>query len=189
MHLKILCRFETSIASFALFLLLIISTQITAQTEKSAIGNFDISKVQQAVENQNDTTSQIAARTAKKESESYFWVILRITVYLGIVICVILAVGWIVKKVGIGSSSRIGGGGAMDILEVVQFGQNRNAMLVRVMDSVYLLGQTPNSIVLLEKIEGQKALDLISSSKGGAGSVMQFREVFNNFMGKMKKPV
>ena len=41
----------------------------------------------------------------------------------------------------------------MDVLEVLPFGQNRNAILIRVMDSVYLLGQTPNSIVLLEKIE------------------------------------
>jgi hypothetical protein len=57
------------------------------------------------------------------------------------------------------------------------------------MDTVYLLGQTPTSIVLLEKIEGQKAIDLIASSKGGGGSVMQFKDVFNNFMGKNKKQV
>jgi flagellar biosynthetic protein FliO len=100
---------------------------------------------------------------------------------------VIFAIAWFVRKTGFGNSSKIGGGGSMDILEVLQFGQNRNAILVRVMDTVYLLGQTPTSIVLLEKIEGQKAIDLIASSKGG-GAVMQFKDVFNNFMGKMKKP-
>jgi flagellar biosynthetic protein FliO len=125
----------------------------------------------------------------KKEAENYTWVIARITLYLAIVIAIILAVAWIVRKMGIGNSSRIGGGGSMDILESLQFGQNRNAILVRVMDTVYLLGQTPTSIVLLEKIEGQKAIDLIASSKGGGGSVMQFKDVFNNFMGKTKKQI
>ncbi len=69
----------------------------------------------------------------------------------------ILAVAWIVEKVGFGNSSRIGGGGSMDILEALQFGQNRNAILVRVMDTVYLLGQTPTSIVLLGKNRGSES--------------------------------
>jgi hypothetical protein len=42
--------------------------------------------------------------------------------------------------------------------------------------------------VLLEKIEGQRAIDLIASSKGGS-SITQFRDAFNNFIGKIKKPV
>lgn len=156
--------------------------------QDSSIGTFDISKVQKAMESETDSPAASAVRPFKKESENYFWVITRITIYLAIIIGVILGVGYLVKRAGISGSSRIGGG-SMDILEVLQLGQNRSAMLVRVMDAVYLLGQTPNSIVLLEKIEGQKAIDLISSSKGGSGSVMQFKEVFNNFMGKMKKTV
>jgi flagellar biosynthetic protein FliO len=171
-------------------ILLISSIFITltqAQPSKSDIGTFDIGKVQQAVLDQKDSGTNSSAPITKKEAESYTWVILRMTLYLAIVIGVILAVAWIVKKIGIGNSSRIGGGGSMDILEALQFGQNRNAILVRVMDTVYLLGQTPTSIVLLEKIEGQKAIDLIASSKGGGGSVMQFKDVFNNFMGKNKK--
>jgi len=161
-----------------------------AQNQQSETGDFDFKKLQEALSNQSDT--QLSANNAipqktKKESESYIWVVFRITLYLAIVIGVIFLVAWLVKKAGIGSS-RIGGSGNMDILEVLQTGQNRNTMLIRVMDAVYLIGQTQNTIVLLEKIEGQKAIDLITSSKGG-GTVMQFKEVFNNFMGKMKKPV
>ena len=165
----------------------IIITLIQAQPSRDDIGGFDIQKVQQAVMDQRDTAVSESVPLMKKKAESYTWVIVRITLYLAVVIGVILAVSWIVRKMGIGNSSRIGGGGSMDILEALQFGQNRNAILVRVMDTVYLLGQTPTSIVLLEKIEGQKAIDLIASSKGGGGSVMQFKDVFNNFMGKTKK--
>lgn len=74
----------------------------------------------------------------------------------------------------------------MDVLEILPFGQNRTITMVRVMDAVYLLGQTPQSIVLLEKIEGQKAIDLIASSKGGS-SIVQFKDAFNSFLSKMKK--
>jgi flagellar biogenesis protein FliO len=96
-------------------------------------------------------------------------------------------VAWIVKKVGIAGASRLGTG-SMDVLEVLPFGQNRAAVLIRVLDAVYLLGQTPGSIVLLEKIEGQKAIDLIASTKGGT-SIVQFKDAFNNFIGKIKKPL
>ena len=75
----------------------------------------------------------------------------------------------------------------MDILEALPLGQNRNVLLVRVTDKVYLLAQTQNQITVLDTITGEKALELISSSKGVV-SIMQFKDVFNNFMGKMKKP-
>lgn len=161
-----------------------------AQNSQTETGNFDFKKLQEAISNQSDTQltgNNPVPRSEKKESDSYIWVVFRITLYLAIVIGVIFLVAWIVRKAGIGNS-RIGGAGNMDILEVLQTGQNRNAVLIRVMDSVYLIGQTQTSMVLLEKIEGQKAINLIASSKGG-GSVMQFKEVFNNFMGKMKKQV
>jgi flagellar biogenesis protein FliO len=76
----------------------------------------------------------------------------------------------------------------MDILEALPLGQNRNVMLVRVADRVYLLAQTANQISVLDTLTGEKALELISSSKGIV-SISQFKDVFNTFMGKMKKPV
>ena len=38
----------------------------------------------------------------------------------------------------------------------------------------------------LDKIEGNKAVELIASTKGGT-SIVQFKDMFNNFMGKIKK--
>jgi flagellar biosynthetic protein FliO len=161
-------------------------TFINAQTKESQIGNFDIKKVQEAITDQRDTGTQSTVAVQKKRDENYSMVLIRILLYLGLVIAIIFVVAWIVKKSGIGRSSRIGSGTSMDIIEILTTGQNRNIMLVRVMDTVYLLGQTPTTIELIEKIEGQKAIELISSSKSG-GTVMQFKDALNNFMGKMKK--
>jgi flagellar biogenesis protein FliO len=58
--------------------------------------------------------------------------------------------------------------------------------MVRIQDSVYILGVQQSSMILIEKIEGQKAIELISSSKGGS-SVMQFKDALNTFVGKFKK--
>ena len=177
----------TKIVNVLISLVIVFSALAEAQQAQAGTGEFDIGKVRAAVLSQQDTSLGEYSPLEKK-SENYAFVMLRITLYLGLVIAIIFGVAWIVRKTGITGSSRIGGGGAMDVLEILPFGQNRNAVLVRVMDAVYLLGQTPNSIVLLEKIEGQKAIDLIASSKGG-GSVMQFKDAFNSFIGKIKKPV
>ena len=120
------------------------------------------------------------------QPENYAIIIFRMVGYLAIVMLVIFAVAWVIRKIGFVGTSKVGGGGSMDIIEVLPFGQNRNAVLIRVADTVYLLGQTPESMVLLEKIEGQKAIDLIASNKSGT-SVMNFKEAFNSFIGKMKK--
>ena len=120
------------------------------------------------------------------QPENYAIIILRMVGYLAVIFIVIFAAAWLIRKIGFVGTSKVGGGGSMDIIEVLPFGQNRNAVLIRVADTVYLLGQTPESMVLLEKIEGQKAIDLIASNKSGA-SVMNFKEAFNSFIGKMKK--
>jgi hypothetical protein len=49
-----------------------------------------------------------------------------------------------------------------------------------------LLSQTQSRIDVLDKVEGEKAVELIASSKGVV-SISQFKDVFNSFMGKMKK--
>jgi flagellar biosynthetic protein FliO len=174
----------SSVLLACLFLFLVSSP---AQETQSGTGDFDINKVREAVSSIGD--SSLGNYTAPaKENINYTSVVFRIVFYLALIVLLILGLAWFMRKAGIAGTSKIGGGGAMDVLEVLPFGQNRNAILIRVMDSVYLLGQTPNSIVLLEKIEGQRAIDLIASSKGGS-SITQFRDAFNNFIGKIKKPV
>jgi flagellar biogenesis protein FliO len=92
----------------------------------------------------------------------------------------------VIKRLGLAGGSKIGGG-SMDVLEALPVGQNRTIMLVRVRDIVYVLAQTQHQITLLDKVEGDRALEVISSSKGTV-SISQFKDVFNDFMGRIKKP-
>ena len=122
----------------------------------------------------------------KTEKVNLGWLIVRLCFYFALIIGAILFVTWGIKRLGLAGRSKIRGG-SMDVLEALPLGQNRNVLLVRVTDKVYLLAQTQNQITVLDTITGEKALELISSSKGVV-SIMQFKDVFNNFMGKMKKP-
>jgi flagellar biosynthetic protein FliO len=134
-----------------------------------------------------DSASRAATvKALRKPQETLGVVVLKITVALGIVIFLLFGVTWAAKRFGLAGGSKIGGGGSMDLLEVLPLGQNRNILLVRVMDKVYLIGQTADSIVNLEVFEGEKALEIVSASKGGS-TMMQFKDVFNNFMGRTKK--
>jgi flagellar biosynthetic protein FliO len=153
------------------------------------IGNFDIDKVYDEIADGDSALSAAGAGSPPgypRRQENYALVLLRIIGYLVVVTAIILAAAWGVRKLGVAGVSKVGGGNNMDTIEAIYFGQNRGAVLIRVADTVYLLGHTPENIVLLEKIEGEKAVELIASSKGGS-AVMSFKDAFNNFMGKMKR--
>jgi flagellar biosynthetic protein FliO len=181
------------------FLALFIAGTSYAQP-KEGIGNFDIEKVRRAVVDPNGPatvdTAQVSASTAsasapptsatKIEKVNLGWLIVRLCFYFALIVGAIIFVTWGIKRLGLAGRSKIRGG-SMDVLEALPLGQNRNILLVRVTDKVYLLAQTQNQIAVLDTITGEKAIELISSSKGVV-SIMQFKDVFNNFMGKMKKP-
>ncbi|MBN1759567.1 MAG: flagellar biosynthetic protein FliO [Chitinispirillaceae bacterium] len=166
----------------ALLLLCFCAGALHAQHDD--IGGFDIDKVREATRYAD--TGLADAPVPKRQEESMVMLVLRIMLYLGIVITLILVVSWFFKQKGLQAVR--GGGGAMDIIETLPIGQNRMLMMVRILDEIYLVSQTATSISLLDKIGGQKAVDIISSSKGG-GTIMNFKDAFNSFMGKMKKPV
>ena len=160
---------------------------VNAQANNS-VGTFDIEKVRRAVADPGPVDSASGVRVTAAPSaqkENFGWLILRIGFYLLLVIGVIYGATWGVKRLGLAGRSKIGGG-SMDTLEALSLGPNRAILLVRVMDRVYVLAQTPNRIDVLDKVEGDKAMELISSSKGVV-SISQFKDVFNSFMGKMKK--
>lgn len=167
-----------------LFFLLIVLMQTFVQGADEDIGDFDIGKVRDAVYSSDSGLGETIEPAAREEKLAS--VIIRITVYMAIIITVILITAWFIRNKGI-KATRTGGGGAMDVIENMAMGPNRSLTMVRIMDEIYLLSQTANSITLLDKIGGQKAVDIIASSKGG-GTIMQFKDAFNNFMGKMKKP-
>lgn len=172
------------------FCLILVSSSFSQPRQD--IGSFDINKVARDVAGQETTLTTDTGRAASQANplpgrtrENWTLVILRIGLYLFFTIAAIFLVIWGIKRIGLAGKSKIGGG-SMDVLEALPLGQNRNIVLVRVVDKVYLIGQTQNSITVLETIEGQKALELISTTKGVV-SMAQFKDVFNNFMGKFRK--
>ena len=167
-----------------LFLMALLLGVSSLSAQQKDIGGFDINKVRKAT--QYADTGLADTQVPDSGQESMVAVAVRIILYLGVVIVLIFAVSWFFKRKGM--QALRGGGGAMDIIETLPTGQNRMLLIVRILDEIYLVAQTVNSMTLLDKISGQKAMDIISSSKGG-GTVMHFKDAFNSFMGKMKKTV
>ncbi|MGB7568522.1 MAG: flagellar biosynthetic protein FliO [Chitinivibrionales bacterium] len=179
-----------------LFITLLFAGAVYSQP-KEGTGDFDIKKVARFAAEPNGPaavdTSKAAGATASSEPVTKIekinlgWLILRLCFYFALIIGAIIFVTWGIKRLGLAGRSKIRGG-SMDILEALPLGQNKSVLLVRVTDRVYLLAQTQNQITVLDTITGEKAIELISSSKGVV-SITQFKDVFNNFMGKMKRPV
>lgn len=183
--------FTSSIISLTLLICLFlepVNAQSSAETE------FDIKKVHKALKkslNRLDTSGvqnpQNQVQVADQDEPGgtrYFVLILRILGYLFLLSILIMAGIWLMKRFGLSGTSRLGGG-SMDILEALSVGPNRSIMLVRVMDSVLILAHTAQKIEMLDKIEGEKAIEIIASTKGGT-SIVQFKDVFNNFFKKSK---
>jgi flagellar biogenesis protein FliO len=158
-------------------------------SSRNRIGGFDIGKVRELSADPNavmaNNNGGVAAKPEPRET-NYTLVILRIIGSLVLIIILIFGVSWVARKIGLIGTSKIGGGGSMDIVEVLPLGQNRNVVMFRVMDVIYLCGQTPGSMVLLDKYEGEKVIEIMKTVKG-APAIFQFKDAFNHFIGKMKK--
>ena len=160
----------SSVLLACLFLFLVSSP---AQETQSGTGDFDINKVREAVSSIGD--SSLGNYTAPaKENINYTSVVFRIVFYLALIVLLILGLAWFMRKAGIAGTSKIGGGGAMDVLEVLPFGQNRNAILIRVMDR-FTSGTDSKFNCASGEDRGTEGNDLIASSKGS--SITQFKDV------------
>ena len=153
------------------------------------IGTFDIERVYEDALRGDDTAFAATGpgiSELTRQPENYAFVVMRIIGYLVVVTALIFVLAWGIRRFGVAGVPKVSGGNNMDTIETLYFGQDRGVALVRVADVVYLIGHTSGNIVMLEKIEGEKAIELIASSKGGA-TIMNFKDAFNNFMGKMKR--
>lgn len=122
----------------------------------------------------------------ENEKENPIAILIRILLYLVLVIVLISGIAWLFKRIGLQGTIKNNGPGSMDLLEVLPISQNRTITIIRILDAVYILGQSQGAMVLIDKVEGQKALELISTSKGGT-AVTQFKDAINSFMDKFKK--
>ena len=156
------------------------------------ISSFDINKVRQALGAVDSGTAVVAVSPAtntaaapKRTPVNVTLVILRIVGWLALFTLVFVGLAWGIKKLGLAGKSKLGGGGAMDLLEVLPLGQNRSVMLVRILDKVYAVGQTPQTINLLTAFDETTSVKLITSAK--SVSLTQFKDAFAHFMGKLQK--
>jgi flagellar biogenesis protein FliO len=166
-----------------------IQTANAQEQERQSVGKFDINKVRELSADPSATspqTDQIDDGKLKKETTNIAMTTLRIIGSLALIIALIFGVSWFIRKSGLTGTSKIGGSGSMDMLEVLPLAQHRNIILFRVMDTVYLCSQTPSTIGLIDKIEGQRAADLLTSSRG-ASTVVKFKDAFNQFVSRIKK--
>ena len=139
---------------------------------------------EQAAASPDSPAATASGVTAAPKRENVVMVTLRIAGYLVLLLAIIVGAAWGMRRLGLAGRARAGG--SMDILEILPLGQNRALVLARVADKVYLLGQSPESIEKLETYEGQKALELISATRGIV-SMSQFKEVFGSFMSRFSK--
>jgi flagellar biogenesis protein FliO len=157
----------------------------TTSNKNSKNSGFNMDILQSELQNSAVTESS-SVDNNDVERGNILPVLMRIFAYLSIVIIVILVIAWVFKKIGLPGTVRNNKAGSMDLLEILPLSQNRNISMIRIADAVYILGQCQQSMLLIEKIEGQKALELISASKDG-NSIVQFKDALNTFMGKFKK--
>ena len=164
-------------------------TNVRAQDKNNADG-FSIEKVNaQAFDNVAVDTGQrggeATGSSQQTDRPNLAMVVFRTIASLVLILLVIVGLVWFLRKAGLSGTSRIGGG-SMDLLEALPIGQGRSLVLVRVMEKVLVLAQTQQIITLLAEIDGQNAVELIAQSKGGT-SIVQFKEMFNGFVGRVKK--
>jgi flagellar biosynthetic protein FliO len=174
----------------ALMLCAFMAAMLASAPVDSSIGNFDISKVRSELSVQgggsnNTVAAAASAPVAGRRTVSAALLTLRMIGWLLLLFAILFVGAWVVKKIGLAGKSKISGG-SMDIVEVLSLGQGKNILLVRVLDKVYVLGQTNQQITLLSTFEGQQALSLIAQ-KGEIVSLSQFKDVFHSFMEKFKK--
>jgi flagellar biosynthetic protein FliO len=174
---------------YAITFFLLLAGSALPGGEHPAIGSFDIEKVRQAASGQDGGSDYDTGKAAVKagKPENMGLIVVRIGAYLMLITAAIVLVAWLMKRFGLVGRSKISGG-SMDLLEVLPIGPNRSILMVRIKDAVVVLGQTQQHIMLIDKLEGDRAVELIASSKGGL-SVTQFKDVFDGFMGKIRKPV
>jgi len=123
------------------------------------------------------------AERAGSDSVSLVGISIRIIISLIIIILVLYILMYFFKKSNTPGS--FSGGGSMDLIETISTGPGSSMVLVRILDSVYVLGQTTKGMHYIDKIEGEKAVEAIAMTKAGA-DITGFKEVFSNFMTKVK---
>lgn len=159
-------------------------------TDSTNAQRFDMSELHKNLDGYtrgDDTAAAPTGRDAaapQENAQSLIWLTVKLCGVLAGVLLLLYVVVRLLKRGGMTGAH--GGSGTIDVLEAASLGPQRNLVLVRVLDTVYVLGQTQQQITLLEKIEGEQAMEVISSSRQ-ATSLSRFKDVFDSFLSKHKE--
>ncbi|MCL2845196.1 MAG: flagellar biosynthetic protein FliO [Chitinivibrionia bacterium] len=120
--------------------------------------------------------------------ESMGIILLRIVGSLALVLAIVAAAAWGVRKSGIfgkGIAAATSQTPSMSVLEALATGQGGAILLLRCEGQVFLVGQTPTNYTLLRELDAASAQKIIES-KGGDVSMATFKNSLANFMQNVK---
>ncbi|MFW5960476.1 MAG: flagellar biosynthetic protein FliO [Chitinivibrionales bacterium] len=193
--MEVLKSFFKSLSSVSSVFLLSIVAVLPVFSEDSSMSSDSVSerklqKVRDEFRGGNIGTdtldvSGIGDSGGSESSPSLLSLTVRIVISLILIILVLYLLMFLLKKGSKAGGSDTGSGGSMDLIESIYTGPGSSVVLVRILDSVYVLGQTSKGISFIDKIEGEKAVEAIAMTKSGP-DITGFKEVFSNFMNKVK---
>tara|TARA_R110002072_G_scaffold31735_18_gene97742 strand:- start:59456 stop:59800 length:345 start_codon:yes stop_codon:yes gene_type:complete len=104
--------------------------------------------------------------------------VVQVGLYLGLIVVLILAFGFVAKRLG---QHNFQGGGAMKIVSSLPLGIKEKLLLVQVGDQQILIGVTPTNISRIESFDGV-VLEPAPKSKSSTGGGGDFRHKLQEIM-------
>jgi flagellar biogenesis protein FliO len=150
---------------------------------------FDMSALSEAMDGAaiDDPAQDFAFAGGNQENLGI--ILLRIAGSLALVLLIVAAVAWGVRKSGIFgksvASAVAGQTPSMAVLEVLSTGFGGAVLLLRCEDKVFLLGQSQSNYTLLNELDEETAKKVISN-KLGSDSLSNFKSSLTNFMQNVK---
>jgi flagellar biogenesis protein FliO len=150
---------------------------------------FDMSQLNQSMGNIiTSDDADFADSTGEGNQDGIGIVILRIIGSLALVLALLAAIVWGLRKSGVLGQGVITAANqtpSMSVLEALSTGYNGAILLVRCEEQVFLVGQTPTNYTLLQELQQDVAKKVIES-KGGNENVGAFKNSLANFMQNLK---
>ncbi|MCL1946703.1 MAG: flagellar biosynthetic protein FliO [Chitinivibrionia bacterium] len=123
-----------------------------------------------------------------KESDNWGILMLKVIGWLSLVLAMIAAVAWGVRKSGIfGQTAALAASQtpSMSVLEALSTGQNGVILLVRCEKQVFMIGQTLTKYTLLKELDEDAAAKIIES-RIESDNVATFKNSLSKFMQNIK---
>jgi len=144
-----------------------------------------LDKVRQAASGENDG----APPPASGSDVDFFTAALQMAGALALVLALLLAIAWAVKRWAPGAVARISKDDRIDILGVRQIGMRRSLILAKVKGRVVFLGATPQQINPLSEWAANEEQDgeAVDSKERRASAIGEFQTLLDEHVRKEKE--